>query len=76
MSQILSRLGQMTDDDLATLRENAERLAQYGTDKQKAEAATVLVSVYEHVQNRAASRQKTVHANKVGRRSPRRSERH
>ncbi len=42
MSPMIDRIPQMTDDELANLSNNVQRLAMEGTDKQKLAAAAML----------------------------------
>lgn len=52
MVDLRSRLPELSDDALATLRGNAERLSREGTDKQRAAADALLPAVLNEIAGR------------------------
>jgi hypothetical protein len=52
MTDLLSRLPELHDDDLATLRSNAERLSRGGTAKQRGAASAMLPAILAEIASR------------------------
>lgn len=68
MPAIIERIPQMTDVELANLRDNAERLSKAGTDKQIAAASALLPAVIVEIDARKAKRQAAQAAARIQRR--------